>query len=316
LAITLAGGATTLRSVPLPRKFLNDDEEFLLEMRPHWVFFARPLFTAVVVVGGIIAILVAFSSIPNWATDVLLVLAAIPVLWLLGRLLRWRGYTLALTTTRIVVRRGVLGRNTTQIRLQRITEICLEQKLWERMISTGRFIIDVQGEDDAVVLEFIRKPAIVQRVINGQINEVCGGGRAEPIPQELFAYRRSWSQPEPEPEPERASDTPPFGTPVVPAQGDPWAASPPPRSPAPAPTGPSASAPTEPTTEPMMGGPAGPLGPAAGAPPQPTVVSGPGGRTAAGEIRDRLIELDDLRQRKIISEEEFAAKKAELLSRI
>ena len=39
-------------------------------------------------------------------------------------------------------------------------------------------------------------------------------------------------------------------------------------------------------------------------------------RPAPAEIRDRLIELDDLRQRKIISEEEFAAKKAELLSRI
>jgi hypothetical protein len=142
----------------------------------------------------------------------------------------------------------------------------------------------------------------VQRVINGQVNEVCGGGQAEPIPQELLAYRRSWSAPEPEPErvPERerdrASDTPPFGTPVVPAQGDPWAASPPP---APVPGGPPQAGP-----------------PATGAPPQPTVVPGAGGAAAAGEIRDRLIELDDLRQRKIISEEEFAAKKAELLSRI
>ena len=33
-------------------------------------------------------------------------------------------------------------------------------------------------------------------------------------------------------------------------------------------------------------------------------------------IRDRLIELDDLRKRGIISEEEFAAKKSELLNRI
>jgi hypothetical protein len=36
----------------------------------------------------------------------------------------------------------------------------------------------------------------------------------------------------------------------------------------------------------------------------------------AFEIRDRLIELDDLRRRGIISEEEFAAKKSELLNRI
>ncbi len=34
------------------------------------------------------------------------------------------------------------------------------------------------------------------------------------------------------------------------------------------------------------------------------------------EIRDRLIQLDDLRKRGIISEEEFAAKKSELLDRI
>ncbi len=38
--------------------------------------------------------------------------------------------------------------------------------------------------------------------------------------------------------------------------------------------------------------------------------------TAAFEIRDRLIELDDLRRRGILSEEEFAAKKSELLNRI
>ncbi len=34
------------------------------------------------------------------------------------------------------------------------------------------------------------------------------------------------------------------------------------------------------------------------------------------EIRDRLIELDDLRRRGILSEEEFASKKSELLNRI
>ncbi len=38
--------------------------------------------------------------------------------------------------------------------------------------------------------------------------------------------------------------------------------------------------------------------------------------TPAFEIRDRLIELDDLRRRGILSEEEFAAKKSELLNRI
>jgi hypothetical protein len=42
----------------------------------------------------------------------------------------------------------------------------------------------------------------------------------------------------------------------------------------------------------------------------------PAKAAAAFEIRDRLIELDDLRRRGILSEEEFAAKKSELLNRI
>jgi membrane protein YdbS with pleckstrin-like domain len=265
--------------VPLPRKFLNEDEELLVELRPHWVFFARPLFTAVVAGAGAVAILVAFSSLPNWVSDMLMVLAAIPVLWFAGRLLRWRTYVLVLTNIRIVVRRGVLGRNTVQIRLQRITEIGISQKLWERVIGTGRLIVDVQGEDDSVVLEFVRKPALFQRVVNGQINELTGCGRADPIPAEL----RRVARPAP-PAPYRSeavgdNDTPPFGVPVVEGVGvgdvEPGARPP---------------APVAPTASPPAAGP--------------------------GEIRDRLIELDDLRQRRIISEEEFAAKKAELLSRI
>jgi membrane protein YdbS with pleckstrin-like domain len=296
----------------LPRKFFNDDEDLLVEMRPHWVFFAGPLSAAVAVVAGVIAILVALSP-PNWAIDILLLVAAVPVLWFLGRLLRWRTYAIVLTTTRIVVRRGVLGRNTTQIRLQRITEICISQKLWERVIQTGRLLVDLQGEDDAVVLEFIRKPAIVQRVINGQINELTGGGRAEPVPQELLGSRR---RPAP-PEPEHAGDTPPFGVPIVNAQGEVWS----PSMPSPAATAPTPRVPpVAPVTAPTPPATAGPPPPVPGSPPQPTVVptgpAGPAGSAAPGEIRNRLIELDDLRQRKIISEEEFAAKKAELLSRI
>jgi membrane protein YdbS with pleckstrin-like domain len=275
--------------MPLPRRFLNDDEEFLVELRPHWVFFAGPLLVAAAAVAVVIAILVAAPNVPNWVADVLWALAAIPLLWLLGRLLRWRGYTLALTTTRILLRRGVFDRNIVQIRLQRITEINLSQKLWERVLSTGRLIIDVQGEDDAVVLEFVRKPAIVQRVINGQINELVGGGSAEPIPNELRQIdsrsnrARAAKQEEP-------TDTPPYGVPSVSAEEH---AAEPPATPVPA-----APISVSPPLAPSGKGPLPPYG------------SGP------AEIRDRLIELDDLRQRGIISQEEFAAKKAELLSRL
>ena len=91
----------------------------------------------------------------------------------------------ALTSTRILVRQGILGRDTVQLRLQRITEVNIRQELIERMLGTGSLIIDVQGEDDSLTLEYMRKPAVVQRVINSQINEIVGGGRREAIPADM-----------------------------------------------------------------------------------------------------------------------------------
>jgi membrane protein YdbS with pleckstrin-like domain len=257
----------------LPRKFLNDDEELLAELRPHWIFLFGPLFTSIGVWIALIVLLVLWKA-PSWTNYPLLVLALIPGLWLLGRVVRWRSYVVALTSTRILVREGIIGRDTVQLRLQRITEVNIRQRLIERVLGTGSLIIDVQGEDDSLTLEYMRKPAVVQRVINSQINEIVGGGRREAIPSDMQP-NDPHGAPYAGRDDDDPHDTPPFGVGV-------GGAAPPP---APGATDPA---------------------PAAGAQP---------GRPPF-EIRDRLIELDDLRRRGILSEQEFAAKKSELLDRI
>ena len=253
----------------LPRKFLNEDEELLAEMHPHWIFLFGPLFTSVAVWAGIIVLLILWHDPPGWTNYPILILALIPGLWLLGRFVRWKSYDVALTSTRILVRQGIMGRDTVQLRLQRIVEVNIRQSLLERVLQTGSLVIDVQGDDDTLTLEYMRKPAVVQRVINSQINEIVGGGQREAVPEDLRPQ---------EPHPhrhrdrdqvaeERAEDhdTPPFGV---------------------------------------------------ESPPATTPALASGGKAEPSEIRDRLIELDELRQRGIISEDEFAAKKSELLDRI
>jgi len=130
----------------------------------------------------------------------------------------------------------------------------------------------------------MRKPAVVQRVINTQINEIVGGGRREAIPEDMLpreqrGRRRSDHDHDYDYDDTDQHDTPPFGT--------------------------SRSASTSESQQRTDPG-----SPAAAAPHVPPPGSVP------FEIRDRLIELDDLRKRGIISEEEFAAKKSELLNRI
>ncbi len=258
----------------LPRKFLNEDEELLAELRPHWIFLFGPLFTSIGVWAALIVLIVLWRNAPSWMNYPILILAVIPGLWLLGRFVRWRSYVVALTSTRILVREGIIGRDTVQLRLQRVTEVNIRQRLIERVLGTGSLIIDVQGEDDSLILEYMRKPAVVQRVINSQINEIVGGGRREAIPADMQPYDR-YGAPDADQEHDDTHDTPPLGV------GG--AAS----TPAPAPGG---AAPA----------------PGAGTPPG----------TLPSEIRQRLIELDDLRRRGILSEEEFAAKKSQLLDRI
>jgi membrane protein YdbS with pleckstrin-like domain len=270
----------------LPRKFLNEDEELLAELRPHWIFLFGPLFTSIGVWAGLIVLVILWQKAPSWTNWPILILAVIPGLWLLGRFVRWRSYVVALTSTRILVRQGIVGRDTVQLRLQRITEVNIRQELIERVLGTGSLIIDVQGEDDSLTLEYMRKPAVVQRVINSQINEIVGGGRRETIPSDMqprdrygapYADRDADDTRDDNAHYDDAHDTPPFGV------------------------GGAASTPA-PAVAPG-GGSAAPAGSAT-----------PG--TSQFEIRDRLIELDDLRRRGILSEEEFAAKKSELLNRI
>jgi hypothetical protein len=276
--------------MPLPRKLLNDDEELLAEMRPHWAFYGGPLAAAALTGAAVLALVIGLKP-PSWADYPLIAIVAVPTLWLAGRLIKWRSYTLALTSTRILLRQGVFGRDTVQLRLQRITEVNIAQTLPERILGTGRLVIDVQGEDDSLILHDVRKPAVVQRVINSQINELVGGGEREDVPESMRPHdaarqREAWpteptlsAQPghaQPPMPPERPTptalhrdDTPPFGTEPV-----------------------SSVEPTDPGT----------------------LAPGPG--STDGGIHEKLIELDDLRRRGIVTEEEFQAKKAELIARL
>ena len=49
----------------LPRKFLNEDEELLAELRPHWIFLFGPLFTSIGVWAGLIVLVILWQKAPE-----------------------------------------------------------------------------------------------------------------------------------------------------------------------------------------------------------------------------------------------------------
>ena len=70
--------------MPFPRKFLNDGEDVVLDLHPHWWFFVKPTTTLVLLLVG-----VGLAYNIDYVPLVLLGLAAINLLWLGWRYLTW-----------------------------------------------------------------------------------------------------------------------------------------------------------------------------------------------------------------------------------
>ena len=244
--------------MPFPRRLLTEDEEVVVEIRPHWAFLGRPLVVAVGVVTLAIAVMVAFSSAPPWVLYVLLISVALSALWLAGRLVRWFATSLVITTTRIVQRSGVLGRNGLELRLERVNQLSYHQSILDRLLRTGQLHVEMGGETGVVVFDRVPRPSAVQSIITEQIDALrhrAGVPVAAGPVRDLF----DGAAPVAPRGPRRAlvDDTPPSGI--------------------------------------------------------ARQTRAPHGDDSVAE---RLMQLDELRRRGIVTDAEFAIKKAELLDRL
>jgi membrane protein YdbS with pleckstrin-like domain len=156
--------------MPISARMLNDDEEVLVDMRPHWLFFVGPGFWTLVALIAAITLAMIFPKAPHFVGWILTAMVVVPAIWLAARTIRWFGYSLVVTTFRIIIKQGVVRRDLIQLRLQRITEVHFTQRIVQRMLGTGRMMIDAEGESDLVTIDDVRNPRALQRVINNQLN--------------------------------------------------------------------------------------------------------------------------------------------------
>ncbi len=268
----------------LARNLLHEDEELLAEARPHPIVVVGPVLLLLLAVAAAAAIAIRYPHAPVAVTWVLAAMVVLPALWVVVRLLRWRSVRFLVTTSRLLYRRGVIGRDVVQLRFQRVVEVHLIQSAGGRLIGCGQLVFEVAGGDRPLVVEDVRRPRRLQRVITAQLDRFD-------LPYGPYGGPRG-----------HGAWTAPGGPPTVPV-----------------PVGARADSPRE------VAGPNGRWsGPASRR-------SWPGGRRPAmvdtpphgvlledddATIPGQILQLDELRRRGILSEDEFAAKKAELLSRL
>ena len=174
--------------MPFPRKLLNDNEDVILDLRPHWWFLAGP--TATFALAIAVALALAINVDGSWVGIVGLVIIVVAFVWVLGRYLRWTTTNFVVTSERVVFRVGVLAKRGIEIPLQRINTVFFNQSIFERMIGAGDLMIESAGERGQETFEDIPRPARVQNEIYRQI-ELAQGRAAD-----RMAGRQQLSLPE------------------------------------------------------------------------------------------------------------------------
>jgi uncharacterized membrane protein YdbT with pleckstrin-like domain len=153
---------------------LTEDEHLVLRLHPHWKTLIGPLSVVVLVVA---AVLVAEVLIPSSsaATVIRLVLAAIAILavmlWLIVPVLRWRTTTYELTTRRMRVRSGIVTRHGRDIPLARINDVSFEKGLLDRLLGSGRLVVESAGEHGQILLNDIPRVEFTQATLFRLVEE-------------------------------------------------------------------------------------------------------------------------------------------------
>lgn len=173
-----------------PKKLLNDGEDVILDLVPHWSTLAKPVGALVLVLAATIAAIVFIGN------DIVSVIAGVILVitlgWVAIRVIRRRSTNFVLTTDRLLYRSGVIAKHGKEIPLERVNDIAFHQSVFERLIGTGDLSIESAGAQSRETFGDIPKPSAVQNEIYRQMEaranrsaDRVAGRRDLSVPEQL-----------------------------------------------------------------------------------------------------------------------------------
>lgn len=173
-----------------PRKHLNDGEELIIDIRPHWIFLAPSVGTLIVaILVGLWIIFATHGTVRNLGGPVIGVALLVVLVWFGIRYAKWLTTEFAVTNFQVMSMTGVLNKKGRQIPLDRINSVEYSRKFLERLVGAGDLIIESASSGGRETFEDIRHPDAVQLEINRQIRryrddsqEAHAGVASAPVP--------------------------------------------------------------------------------------------------------------------------------------
>jgi uncharacterized membrane protein YdbT with pleckstrin-like domain len=171
-----------------PKKYLNDAEEVILDLRPHWFFLAGP--TVALVAALALAIWVSQAVDSDVALFPALAVAVVALLWFLRRYAEWFTTDFVLTTDRLIYRKGILSRQGKEIPLERLNDVSYSQSIFQRILGAGDLLVESGGERGQSQFGHFAHPQDIQNEIHRAIEAAAArdadriAGRRELSPLE------------------------------------------------------------------------------------------------------------------------------------
>jgi uncharacterized membrane protein YdbT with pleckstrin-like domain len=149
--------------VAFPRKLLNDEEEIILDLHPHWVYFAPQLGA---LLGSLIIGAAVLMTIDVAAVQMIAGVLILGCLMVFGaRYSQWATTHFVVTNERLIHRTGVVTKKGIEIPLQRVNTVHFSQNLFERILRFGDLVIESAGQQGQQRIDDIRNPTAVQNEI-------------------------------------------------------------------------------------------------------------------------------------------------------
>ena len=152
--------------MPYPDNLVQEGETLVLDLRPHWWYFSRNIFTGIPLLIVLILVLNIGDDDLRKYTGWIVGLAAVAwAAWLLLKYFQWRMTYFVVTSRRVIYRTGVLAKKGVEIPLERVNNINFHQRIIDRIIGAGDLDIESAGKDGQSHFDFIRHPDGVQHEI-------------------------------------------------------------------------------------------------------------------------------------------------------
>ena len=152
--------------MPLSPKHLNENEELILDLHPHWWYFAQSGGAAVV---AVIAWAYGSSKIDggfwNWVPKSLAVVVALAAVWVGWEYLQWRFTNFAITSSRVIYQQGLVSKKGIEIPLERVNNVNFNQTIVERILGAGDLLIESGGQDGQQKFTDIQRPQEVKKIL-------------------------------------------------------------------------------------------------------------------------------------------------------